>query len=109
MAQRRTADKQQAFLKAIALGHSKRGAAAIAGISRDTPDDWEKKDSAFSTALRDAYDRAMAAQETKVVLAEDWRAAAHYLAVRERETWGKADKVEHSGGVEIIVTRRART
>jgi len=91
-----TPARRAAILMALGKGVSRHGAAAIAGIHRDTLAEWEKKDPAFSDAVTRAMDisESVYVELIEEAAKKDWRAAAWMLERRHREDYGKRSRAD---------------
>ncbi len=105
--QSRRDEKKARVLELIGEGLTIIGAAGLAGIDRQTIYNWRDADSAFSAALREAEDRAQGIHESRIVRAgaEDWRASKAWLERRRASDWGRVERVEQSGSIEVVVRR----
>ncbi|WP_345736623.1 hypothetical protein [Prosthecobacter algae] len=100
--------RQAALLKAIELGMPLKQAAAMAGMSYDTLNHWQKRgenESAppeyrqFCQLLRRSQAVAMQVHVSSICEAakRDWRAAAWMLERRHPEDFARPQQFEHSG------------
>lgn len=83
--------RQQAIIKALLVGNTRKAAAEFAGVHRDTLYEWIKTSPTFS----DMVTRAEASAEVghvaclaKAAQAGDWRASIEFLKRRRRDDWG---------------------
>ena len=111
-----TQEKQDALVAKITAGAFNNEACRVAGVSINTFNDWlergERDDAqepykSFATAIRLA--EALAIEAARDALwghfQKDWKAAAHYLARKQPQTWGdKANlQVATTGNVSIYL------
>jgi hypothetical protein len=104
-----TPERQTLLLSAIERGLPLREAASLAGISYDTFNRWRNQGEAvnappefrhFCESLQRAQAIAVDALLTRIQSASqsgDWRAAAWILERRHAETWGRQQRLEHTG------------
>lgn len=105
-----TPETLEKIIKAIRGGATYELAAAFAGISYETFNEWRKTKPQFSEALREAEGEAALVWLAKIEQAAasgDWRAAAWKLERRYPRDYGRSvQEQQHSGGVSINITRR---
>jgi len=102
--------KRAEVLEHLAIGHTRRASAHLAGVDEHTIRNWEMSDSQYSQRLREAEAKAAAKFEKTVIDAgaSDPKIALAYLERRARADWGKQVQVEQSGALEITVVRKGR-
>lgn len=101
---KRTLSAKDTIVQAIGLGATYARAAAAAGITYETLNEWRKDDSEFSEAINKAEaDRvAKALQAIQRAATDSWQAAAWYLERRYPSEYGRTvQEQQHSGGVNI--------
>ena len=85
----------------LAAGNFRCTAAAEAGVSEDSVDDWVKRGEGdkptFATSVRALRAQVEAARLTRVEVAEDWRAAAWLLERHNRPKYGDSKHLELTG------------
>lgn len=105
-----TPEVQQRVLQAIAGGNTRKDAAAYAGISITTLEDWigrgrgrgHRPAHAVYVAFVDAIEKAEAQAVVRNVAiiqkaaADTWQAAAWWLERRRPQDWARTERVEHS-------------
>jgi hypothetical protein len=100
-----TAEVQQRICQAIELGATYEHAAAYAGISYDTLNEWRKSKPEFSEALWAAESKGVLVCLAKIrheATDGDWRASAWLLEHRYSAIYGK-QLVEQTGHMGITV------
>lgn len=98
---KKTEQRVEALLQSLRAGASRQRSAALAGIHRDTLNEWMKQDPAFSDAIEKAEAFAEARFLSRVATAAEnersWQAAAWILERRFPNEWRKREGVEFSG------------
>ena len=106
-----------AIVTNLEAGMSRTTAAELAGIARQTlndwagmPPDWQGKYPTFSHDVRTAIARAKARATvtiTKAIREGDVQAAFRYLALQEREEWGERKQVDVNVEIRQLAERIA--
>lgn len=100
-------------LEALEAGASRAGAAAYAGIHRDTLRAWINSDPELKTLIEQAEDLAEAnylqvvQHEATGRTKESWKAAAWLLERRKPELYGQRRTLEVTGEVDVRIARAA--
>lgn len=95
-----TPERVDKILKAIAVGATFGHACSYAGIDHDTFNNWRKRYSEFSDAVKEAEGKSVVGWLAKIEKAAsdgNWTAAAWKLERRFPEEYGRKEKHEHSG------------
>ena len=116
---RLTPEVQQKLIQAIATGNTRRTAAAYAGVSITTLEEWlargkgtaPRAQTKIYADFADAVEKAEAdAVATSVALIRqasqrNWTAAAWWLERRYPQEWGRVDALQGKGGLvrEVII------
>lgn len=99
-----TEEAKAAIIQAIAGGANRIDAARAAGISKETLRKWRMGDEAFDSEVERADSEAVKQAEQKIFFARDWKASLAWLQAKRPERWGKREKVENTGKIEVVVT-----
>ena len=98
-----------AIVAALTLGNTRTDSALIAGINRDTFHEWMKVYPAFSVEVERAEARARQRAVAQLAKAgsRDWRAALAFLERRDRDNWGRQERVDISLDADAEIKRIA--
>lgn len=94
-----TPERVDKILKAIAVGATFGHACAYAGIDHDTFNNWRKRYSEFSDAVKEAEGKSVVGWLAKIEKAAsdgNWTAAAWKLERRFPDDYGRREKIEHA-------------
>jgi hypothetical protein len=98
---KKTEQRVEALLQSLRAGASRQRSAALAGIHRDTLNEWMRLDPAFSDAIEKAEGFAEMRFLSRVATAAEnersWQAAAWILERRFPNEWRKREGIEFSG------------
>ena len=95
------------ILTALEGGNTRKDAAAVAGVSRDSLNEWRLAYPDFSDAIEKAEASAfqkMVSIVMKVASEGNWQAAMTFLERRDPEHWGRRDRVSMT----VDLNREAR-
>jgi hypothetical protein len=99
-------DLVDTIFRVLAEGHFRANAAAIAGVSEDTIDDWVKRGeqdvpeepyTTFAASVRCIRAEVEADRERHVQDSKDWRAQAWLLEIHNRSRYGPKNRLELTG------------
>lgn len=98
-----------AIVAALTMGNTRTDSALIAGINRDTFHEWMKAYPAFSVEVERAEARARQRAVAQLAKAgsRDWRAALAFLERRDRDSWGRQERVEMKIDMDAEIKRLA--
>lgn len=102
---KRTPTAQERILEALQLGATYKRAAAAAGISYDTLNDWMRDDLQFRQQVKEAEGVAAVAalrQIQRAAKSGAWQAAAWILERRYPQEYGRTVQ-EHTGEQKLVV------
>ena len=103
---------QDKIVSAIRAGNYAETAAAYAGIAKTTYYRWMQQGEdgrpryrEFRDAIRAAESEAevYAATVLRKAMPDDWKAAAWYLERKFQDRWGKRERIEHDGKLDVDI------
>ena len=94
---KRTAANQARIVEALEKGHTKKSAAARAGMTYQTLNEWAKDDVEFSDALEKAEGIAQGRIVDEIAKAKAWQAQAWLAERRWPKDFGQRQQVEMTG------------
>ena len=96
-----------AIVASLTVGNTRTDSALLAGINRDTFHEWMKVYPAFSVEVERAEARARQRAVAQLARAgsRDWRAALAFLERRDRDSWGRHERVEMTIDVDKEIKR----
>jgi hypothetical protein len=109
--QRRSKDREQAFLKALAAGKSVAAAAAAAGVARRTVYGWREADAVFAAAWDEAWEAGTDRLEDLALKGAEQGSEKLLLALlkaRRPQRYARS-VVEHGGSIEVALKSATET
>jgi hypothetical protein len=104
-----TPERVKRIIEALSAGNTRGASAAYGGIDHDTLNNWIKRHSEFSDAVKEAESKAEVSHVANIAKASRdgvWTASAWWLERRRHNEWGKIERMEHTGrdGGAIVFT-----
>ena len=109
--QRRSRDREKAFLAALAAGKSVAAAAAAAGVARRTAYNWRESDAAFAAAWDEAWEAGTDRLEDLALQGAEAGSEKLLLALLKARRPQRYTRsiIEHGGSLELTLKTASET